>query len=123
MATARSTMDYLLEQLGAAGQISCRKMFGEYALYLSGKVVGLVCGDQLFIKPTEAGRALVVPLREGFPYPGARPWLLVSGEYWEEADWLVKLVVETAAALPPPKIKRPKRSRATSFKEESHDNH
>mgnify|MGYP006285365105 CR=1 FL=1 len=122
MATARSTMDYLLEQLAGAGQMSCRQMFGEYALYRAGKVVGLVCDDQLFLKPTDAGRALIKDVREGLPYPGARPWLLVSGEQWEDADWLVKLVVETEACLPPPKIKKPKRSRATGMKEESHDN-
>ena len=121
MPTARSTMDYLLEQVEAAGQISCRKMFGEYALYLSGKVVGLVCDDQLFLKPTDAGRAMITPLREGLPYKGARPWLLVSGEQWEDADWLTELVVQTAACLPPPKMKKPKRSRATAIREERYD--
>lgn len=80
MATSRSTIDYLLEQLSGVGSVSARAMFGEYALYLTGKVVALVCDDQLFVKPTEAGRAMIVPLREGFPYPGARPWFLIAGE-------------------------------------------
>jgi DNA transformation protein len=110
-------MDYLLEQLGGAGQISCRKMFGEYALYLSGKVVGLVCDDQLYIKPTEAGRLLLEPLREGFPFPGARAWFVVPGEAWEDADWLASLVEQTAACLPQPKFKRPKRTQARGMEE------
>ena len=123
MATSRSTVDYLLEQLAGAGAMSCRKMFGEYALYRSGKVVALVCNDQLFIKPTEAGRAKIGQLQEGFPFPGARPWFVISGEHWEDADWLVDLVVQTAAALPPPKIKKPKRSRATGVKDLNHEKH
>ncbi|MCK7502621.1 MAG: TfoX/Sxy family protein [Comamonadaceae bacterium] len=34
-------------------------MFGEYAIYLDGKVVALVCDNQFFVKPTDAGRALL----------------------------------------------------------------
>jgi len=58
MATQQSTVDYLLEQLRRAGSVSARKMFGEYALYRDGKLVALICDDQLYLKPTAAGRAL-----------------------------------------------------------------
>ena len=121
MATSCATIEYLLEQLAPAGQMSARKMFGEYALYHGGKVVALVCDEKLFIKPTEAGRAMIGSLQEGFPYPGARPWFVISGEAWEDADWLVALVQTTARALPPPKIKRPKRSKAIATKGETYD--
>ena len=123
MATSRATIDYLLEQMAPAGSMSARKMFGEYALYLSGKVVALVCNDQLFIKPTEAGRKKLEQPQQGFPYPGARPWFVVSGETWEDAEWLVDLVVQTAAALPPPQFKKPKRIRATAIKDGNHEQH
>lgn len=46
---------YVCEQAAQAGPLVYRKMFGEYALYLKGKVIGFVCDNQLFIKPTEAG--------------------------------------------------------------------
>ena len=121
MATSRATIEYLLEQLASAGQMSARKMFGEYALYHGGKVVALVCDDQLFIKPTEAGRLYLQAPQERYPYPGAKPWFVISGEAWEDADWLVALVQTTARALPPPKIKRPKRSKAIATKGETYD--
>jgi TfoX/Sxy family transcriptional regulator of competence genes len=37
-----------------AGAISYRYMFGEYAIYCDGKVVALVCDNQLFVKPSDA---------------------------------------------------------------------
>ncbi len=63
MATKQRTIDYLLEQLAGAGDISTRKMFGEYALYHESKVVAFICDDRLFIKPTEPGRDLEIVLR------------------------------------------------------------
>lgn len=53
MTTQQSTVDYIVDQLSQLHDITTRRMFGEYALYTSGKVVGLVCDDVLFIKITE----------------------------------------------------------------------
>jgi len=108
MATRQDTIDYLLDQIARAGRVSAKKMFGEYALYCDGKTVALVCDDQLFMKPTEAGRAFIGKVREGFPYPGAKPWLLIDGDACEDADWLSDLVRLTARELPLPKVKTKK---------------
>lgn len=43
-------------------------MFGEYCLYLDAKPVALLCNDQLYVKPTDAGRALLARVAEGFPF-------------------------------------------------------
>lgn len=110
MSTQQSTMDYLLDQLHHAGPVTCRKMFGEYCLYYDGSPVGLVCDDQLFLKPTEQGRALLHEVREGAPFPGARPHWLIDADSWEDAQALSLLVRTTALALPvrlPPKPKKP----------------
>ena len=34
-------------------------MFGEYAFYVNGKVVALLCDNLLYIKPTEGGRLFI----------------------------------------------------------------
>ena len=57
MTTKPTTIAYLIEQMGDA--VTAKKMFGEYCLYRDGKVVALVCDDQLFLKATLAGRALL----------------------------------------------------------------
>lgn len=108
MATSQSTIDYLLDQLSGAGEFSARKMFGEYCLYSAGKPVALVCDDQLFLKPTDAGRGLLDEPVEGRPYPGAKPHLLISGDLWEDREALARLILATDRALPPPKPKKKK---------------
>ncbi len=102
MATKPGTIAFILEQAGDAGQVSAKKMFGEYGLYCDGKLVALVCDDQLFVKPTEAGRAYLGSVTEAPPYPSAKPCFLVSGEAWEDRDWLSGLIEVTAAASPAP---------------------
>jgi DNA transformation protein and related proteins len=108
MASNKSNVDYLLEQMAAAGNVTARTMFGEYAFYCDGKVVALFCDDQLFVKPTKAGVVFVGSVTEGIPYPGAKPQMLISGEKWEDADWLAKLIRLTADGLPAPKVKKKK---------------
>ena len=42
MATDQEFVDFLADQMEGAGDISFKKMFGEYALYCDGKVVATV---------------------------------------------------------------------------------
>lgn len=77
MATKPEYAAYVCDQLRGAGEVAARKMFGEYGLYCDGKVIGLICDNQLFIKRTEAGAALMPGCPEGEPYKGAKPCLLI----------------------------------------------
>ncbi len=108
MATQHRTIDFLLEQ--TAGAVSARPMFGEYGVYLDGKMVGLVCDDQLYVKPTAAGRAHTEPVSEAPPYPGAKPHLMIEMDRWEDGDWFTHLLRLTASELPTPKPRKPKRT-------------
>ena len=104
MATSKSTMDYLLDQLAqGGGACSARKMFGEYCLYYQGRPVGLVCNEQLYLKNTGPGRALMPHPAEGAPFPGARPHLLLCADDWDDHHWLHQIVRATLDALPQPK--------------------
>ena len=116
MTTSKGTIDYLLEQLQPLGEVSTRKMFGEYALYYEGKVVAFVCDDRLFIKPTEPGRDLIGTVTLGQPYPGAKDYFEIAGDEWEDADALGAIVRTTADALPAPAPKKPRKPRATKAK-------
>lgn len=90
-------------------EISHRKMFGEYAVYVRGKVVAPVCDNRLFVKPTDAGRALLGTPTEGAPYPGAKPHFVLD-EHLDERALLSAVVKATEAALPAPKPKNRKGS-------------
>lgn len=109
MSSQQKTVDYILEQSAGAGTMTCKKMFGEYAIYCDGKVVAFVCDDQLFIKPTEAGRAYLGEVTEAPAYPGSKMYFLIDGDRWDDVDWLAGLVKTTADALPAPKVKKDKR--------------
>lgn len=104
MSTKQSTMDYIFDQLSPIRNMAARKMFGEYALYCDGKVVGLVCDNTLFIKITEQGKFFVGEYyREGFAFPGAKASMLIDEERIEDRDWLVELINITFENLPTPK--------------------
>ena len=112
MASKQANVDFVVEQMADAEQVSARKMFGEYAIYSRGKIVALFCDDQLFMKPTAAGKAFIGNVKESAPYPGAKPWFLISGDRCEDGEWLSELVRKTERELPPPKPKTPKPKRA-----------
>ena len=107
MASQQRTVDFLIEQIGHAGRVSSKKMFGEYGIYFDDKMVAMVCDDQLYVKPTSAGRAQFERPVEASPYPGAKPCLLVAGELWDDHEWLGRLIAVSAMELPQPKKKKP----------------
>lgn len=114
MATDQEFMEFLADQMAEAGDISFRKMFGEYALYCGGQVVALVCNNQLFVKPTAAGRAFIGEPVEAPAYPGSRDYFLIEDAF-EDREWIGELIRITAKELPVPKPKK-KKSRAASGK-------
>ncbi len=106
MATAQGTMDFLLDMLSDSGQVSARKMFGEYCLYYGGRPVGLVCDEQLFLKPSPASLQLLRTPEYGAPFPGARAHLRITADLWDDRPWLNQLVRTVYDNLPPPKPAR-----------------
>jgi DNA transformation protein and related proteins len=110
MASDQKMVDYVCDQAHQA-HLSFKKMFGEYALYADGKVVALICDNQLFIKPTPAGKAVIEQaghsVIEGLPFSNAKPYFLVD-ELLENRELLVKLIQQTALALPQKKVTKPK---------------
>jgi TfoX/Sxy family transcriptional regulator of competence genes len=111
MSTSAATIDHLLDLLSAAGNLSARKMFGEYALYLDGKVVALVCDDTLFLKPTPGALSLLPDAEHGAPYPGAKPYLVLT-ETLDNGDLAMRAIRAVASDLPPQKPKKPKKPKA-----------
>ena len=108
MASTPQFVEFVVEQLNASGQVSAKKMFGEYGLYWSDKLFALVCDNRLYVKPTAAGRAFWPAAVEAAPYPGAKPSFLIE-EQLEDRQWLATFARLTVEALPEPKPKVSKR--------------
>jgi TfoX/Sxy family transcriptional regulator of competence genes len=111
MSSELQTIEFIAEQMEGAGEITYRAMFGEYALYCDGKIMALVCDDQLFVKPTEAGRSFIEDVVEVPPYPGAKPYFLIEDQI-EDREWIATLVRLSVKELPEPKPKsKPKQKK------------
>jgi len=111
MATDLSFVEYVTDQVQLGDRLTHKKMFGEYALYLGGKVVALACDNSLFVKPVASTNALTASLPQSSPYPGAKSHV-VADALLDEPEQLCKLLLATEKALPVPKAKTPKKRKA-----------
>lgn len=104
MATDKEFITYLLDALSPVGKMSAKSMFGEYALYMDDKILGLVCDNQLFLKITNAGRAVLGhDAVEAPAYPGSKPYFLV--ESVEDTEFMNRLIHQSWQELPFKKTK------------------
>jgi TfoX/Sxy family transcriptional regulator of competence genes len=111
MTSDKNFIEFIVDQMGDAGLISQRKMFGDYTIYCDGKVVALVCDNQLFVKPTAGGKAYIGSVVEAPPYPGAKLYYLIEDAF-EDREWISGLIKLTAQELPMPKPKKARPSAA-----------
>ena len=97
MASNPEFVQYIADQLAPAGQVTYHKMFGDYGVYLDGKMFALVCDDQLFIKITKEGATLAPQLPKAPPYDGAKDYFLY--EDVDDREGMMKLTCITCEAL------------------------
>ena len=73
-----------------------------------GKVVALICDNQLFVKPTAAGRTFIGNLTEAPAYEGSKDFYLIGDEI-DDTEWLTELIRRTEEELPKPRSRKKKR--------------
>ena len=106
MASNVDFVQFVVEQCSDAGEIIVRKMMGDYCIYCDGILFGLICDNNLYIKVTEAGKALLKEVVLRPPYNGAKDYFYISDV--EDRDYLTELIKTTLPALPEPKVKKKK---------------
>ena len=106
MASNSDFVKYVADQCAGAGEISVKKMFGDYGIYCDGKIFGLICDDCFYLKPTEVVRPLLREVELRPPYEGAKDYFLIADV--DDHDYLSMLVRETCKVLPEPKKKATK---------------
>lgn len=102
MSTSVEYIQYVLEQIHERFDVSCKKMFGEYMVYLNNKPVLLVCDNTVFVKKTEQLSALLQSADCGYPYDGAKEHYILDIENSE----LTAQVLEILENVTPPQKKR-----------------
>lgn len=103
MASSKSYLTFILEQLSELGEVTSRAMMGEYLLYYRDKLFGGIYDDRLLVKPVKAALSLLPDAPHEPPYEGAKPMLLV--EDVEDRAFLNVLIRSMYAELPAPKRK------------------
>ncbi|MBU4440338.1 MAG: TfoX/Sxy family protein [Firmicutes bacterium] len=106
MASSQEFVDYVCDQISGAGVITSRKMFGEYGIYCNGKIIGLICDNQFFVKKTSGGGALLIDPEEAPPYDGAKPMFVISD--LEDRDFLTAFILKSYEELPMQKARKKK---------------
>jgi TfoX/Sxy family transcriptional regulator of competence genes len=107
MASEINFVDFVLEQIKNSGEITAKKMVGEYGIYSDGKLFGLICDNKLFIKSTNSGCKFIGNVVEATPYEGAKPSFLIEDKI-EDSEWLSELARISLNELPAPKPKKKK---------------
>ena len=104
MASSKSYLDFILEQLSELEDVSCRAMMGEYILYYRGKVVGGIYDDRFLVKPTKSAKEMMPHADREVPYEGAKEMLLVDNV--EDRAFLQELIEAMYEELPTLKKKK-----------------
>lgn len=101
MATDKSYVEFIMEQLDMPEDISYRAMMGEYVVYYKQKVIGGIYDNRFLIKPTKSVQAMLPEAQYELPYEGAKEMILV--EEPEDREFLRTLFDAAYEELPFPK--------------------
>ena len=103
MASSKSYLEFILEQLSELDDISYRAMMGEYIIYYNGRIVGGIYDDRFLVKLTKTAKAMMPDADMELPYGGAKEMILVDDV--ENKEFLRNLLEAMYGELPAPKKK------------------
>ena len=101
MASSKSYLDFILEQLSGLDGVSFRAMMGEYIIYYRGKIVGGIYDDRFLVKPVKSAMEMMPYAQTEIPYEGAKEMLLVDDV--DNSEFLKGLLEAMYDDLPVPK--------------------
>ena len=108
MACSADYVQFVVDQCSGAGEIAVKKMMGDYCIYCNGILFGVICDNNLYVKVTEAGAAVLNEVILRPPYEGAKDYYYVDDI--DDSDYLKELVRATTLELISPKAKAKKQA-------------
>ncbi len=91
--------EYVREVFSAAGAVVIRPMMGGYLVYLNGKLIGDICGNELFLKRTPTSDRLLADSELRYPYEGSKTLMHVFDRF-EDPALVLELLDGMYAELP-----------------------
>jgi len=104
MACSLDFIEFVSSQIATVGTVRCRKMFGDYMVYVDEKPVIIVCDNIPYVKEHEAIKSIMLSAERGFPYEGAKEMILIKDI--EDKSFLMRLIKNMYEVLPAPKVKK-----------------
>ncbi len=77
--------EYVREAFSAAGDIVIKSMMGGYLIYFNGKLIGDICGNEVFLKRTPTSDRLLADSELRYPYKGSKTLLHVFDRFEDTA--------------------------------------
>lgn len=105
MATTPEQLDRILAALDPL-PVTAKRMFGEYALYLDGRIPAFITDGVLGVKVTEVADPLLTEDLLAPIYRGSKDYWRIPDRLLADGEWLRELLMATTAHVEPPKPKR-----------------
>ena len=99
--------EYVRDCFSEAGDIVIKSMMGGYLVYFNGKLIGDICGGELFLKRTPTSDRLLAESELRYPYEESKTLMHVFDNFDDKA-LIVELLNGMYAELPE---KKPKKAR------------
>ncbi|MCR5709499.1 MAG: TfoX/Sxy family protein [Bacteroidales bacterium] len=103
MACNPDFVQFIIDQCSGAGEIAVWKMMGDYCIYCDGTIFGLICDNNLYVKVTEAGEAVLEEVELRQPYEGAKDYFYIGNV--DDRDYLADLIKATLPELAPQELR------------------
>ena len=103
MATDPNYVEFVLERLQTFLPVTCKKMFGEYLIYVDGKPALLVCDNTVFVKKLPELAEIMADADSGCQYDGAKEHYVLDVE---NEDLTARVIDTLVAVTPAPKKKK-----------------
>ena len=73
--------EYVHDSFSDFGDINIRSMMGGYLVYFNGKLIGDICGNELFLKRTPTSDRLLADSELRYPYEGSKTLMHVFDSF------------------------------------------
>ena len=97
--------EYVRDSFSESGDIVIRPMMGGYLVYFNGKLIGDICGDELFLKRTPTSDRLLSDSELRYPYEESKTLMHVFDSF-DDKVLIRELLDGMYAELPEKKKKR-----------------
>ena len=102
MATSKEYIEFVCEQLKNTENVTYKKMFGEYMVYVNQKPVLIVCDNTVMAKKHPVLTEIMKDAPCGYPYGGAKEHYVLDIENTQLCEKVVRLL-ENVTPLPKPR--------------------